>query len=172
MSTAQTTFKNDYSLLEWSAPSRPYKERSQEYFKTIAALVFLIAVILFFAKEYLLILAVFSVAFVAYALASVPPDETTHRITKLGIETGGVFHRWSEFRDFWFDSSHDQSMLVVHTHLPFPSRLFLLLNSVSEEKVKNLLSEHIPYREQPDHTFLDRAARWLSRKIPLEKPAS
>ncbi len=163
------TSKNDYIKLSWSAPARPFKERSQEYFKTIAAMVFLIAIILFFAKEFLLIGAIFSIAFVGYALASVPPGEVEHRITNLGVETAGHFHRWEELRDFWFEESHGHKMLTIHTFLPFPARLYLLLSGTSEEKIKSLLSEYIPYREKPEKTFLDKASVWLAAKIPLEK---
>ena len=162
----------NHSLLEWQAPDRPFRVRSQDYFKTIAAMVFLISVILFFAGELMLIIAVLSVTFVAYALASVPPGETTHRITTHGVEDAGNLHRWEELRDFWFEEPHGQKMLVIHTYLPYPPRIMMLLGATKEEAVKKILIENIPFREKPDKSFVDNVAQWLSEKIPLEKPTA
>ena len=39
------------TLLKWQAPIRPFKKRDREYYTTIAAIVFLLAVILLFLKE-------------------------------------------------------------------------------------------------------------------------
>jgi hypothetical protein len=39
-------------LYGWSAPSRPYKKRSREFYSTVAALVILLSVIFMFAKDF------------------------------------------------------------------------------------------------------------------------
>jgi len=36
--------------------------------------------------------------------------------------------------------------------------------------VKELIGDRIPFREQPQKNWVDNAATWLTKKVPLEKP--
>ena len=162
------TFEN-VNLLEWVAPSRPFKKRSQEFYRTVGALALLIIIILFFIREFLLIGVIISVLFVMYVLSTVPPEMIRNRITKLGIETHTHFHKWEELVNFWFDERDGHRMLVIRTILPFPTHLQLMLENVSESDIKKILLEKMPFQEKPERTPLDNAATWLSQKIPLER---
>ena len=163
--------KEDNILLEWVSDSRPFKKRSQEFYRTVAAIVFLIALILVFVREFMLIGVILATLFVFYVLSSVPPEKLRHRITNLGVETGEHFHRWEELVEFWFDEKQEQTMLVIRTALGFPTQLQLLLNQTTKDKIKQLLSDKLPFRERVEKTFLDKASEWLTRNIPLEKTA-
>src|SRR3989344_7077773 len=77
------------TLLKWEAAVRPFKKRDREYYTTIAAIVFLLAVILLFLKEWLLIAVMAALMFVAYVLATVPPESVEHELNTRGIVTGG-----------------------------------------------------------------------------------
>ncbi|MFH1289766.1 MAG: hypothetical protein ABIH88_03565, partial [Patescibacteria group bacterium] len=59
------------TLLSWKAPSRVFKRRDKDYFTTLGSIVFLVIIILFFLKEWFLILAIIAFAFVTYVLATV-----------------------------------------------------------------------------------------------------
>ena len=157
-------------LLTWTSPSRVFKRRSREFYTNIGAIVFLIVVILVFAKEFAFILAIVSIVFFLYAVYSVPPEDIRHRITNLGIESAGHFYRWEMLHEFWFEEQWGQKMLVLRPY--FGARTILLLGDVDREEVRNIVAKYIPYREIPDKTWVDNAANWLSRKIPLEKSNS
>lgn len=159
--TAQT-------LLSWSSPSRLFKKRDREYFTNIAAIVFLLTIILVFAREFMLIAAVLSIVFLIYVLSTVSPEEVHHKITSLGIESTGHFYRWEELADFWFEEQWGQTMMVLRPYLA--PRAIILLGNQEKEKVRDLVAKHIPFREEPQRTWVDSAASWLTRKIPLEKP--
>ena len=90
------------TLFTWKSPSRPFKKREKEFFTTIAAIVFLLAVILVFVKEFLLIGAIVALSFVAYVLATIPPEVVEHRISTLGIDSVGHFNKWEELINFRF----------------------------------------------------------------------
>lgn len=156
-------------LVEWEAASRPFKQRSREFYRTAASIAFLLIIILFFIREFLLIGVVVAVLFVMYVLSTVPPERLKNRITTLGIDTGGHFHKWEEMNTFWFDARYGQRMLVVHMLVNFPNHLQLMLENAPETEIKKILSERLPFKEKPDRTFLDNAADWLARKIPMEK---
>lgn len=161
--------KEEEVYLSWTSPSRLFKKRDKEYFTNIAAIVFLLSVILVFAREFVLIAAVISIVFLVYVLSTVSPEEVPHKITNLGIESAGHFYRWEELFEFWFETQWGQTMLILRPYLG--ARIIVLLGSEKEEKVRELIAKHIPFREHPEKTWVDNAASWLTQKIPLEKPA-
>ncbi len=155
--------------LSWSSPSRLFKKRDSEYFRNIGAIVFLLIVILIFAREFLLIAAVLSIVFFVYVLSTVPPEEVTHKITNLGIDSAGRFYRWEELADFWFEEQWGQVLLVIRPL--FGTRTIILLGNQDRDKVRELIAKHIPFLEKPEKTWVDNAASWLTKKVPLEKPS-
>ena len=161
--------KREEVYLSWHSPSRLFKKRDKEYFTNIGAIVFLLVVILVFAREFLLIAAVVSIVFLIYVLSTVPPEDVTHRITNLGIESAGHFYRWEELADFWFEQQWGQVLLVIRP--VFGSRIIILLGVHDRTKVREVVGGHIPYREEPEKSWVDNAASWLTKKIPLEKPS-
>lgn len=169
--TADTTRKEvrQEVLLAWSSPSRLFKRRDKEYFTNIGAIVFLLIVILIFAREFLLIAAVVSIVFLIYVLSTVPPEEVTHRITNLGIESAGHYYRWEELFEFWFEEQWGQALLVLRPIMG--TRIIILLATQDKTLVRKLIAEYIPFRENPDKSWVDNASSWLSKKIPLEKPS-
>jgi len=152
----------------WSSPSRLFKKRDKEFFINIFAIVFLLSVILVFVREFVLIATVLSIVFLIYVLSTVPPEEVNHRVTNLGIESAGHFYRWEECADFWFEEQWGQHMLVLRLFMA--PRVIILLGSQPKDKMREYVAHHIPFREQPDRTWVDNAARWITEKIPLEKP--
>lgn len=162
--------KREEVYVSWSSPSRLFKKRDKEYFTNIGAIVFLLTIILVFAREFLLIAAVLSIVFLIYVLSTVPPEEVKHRITNLGIESAGHFYRWEMLLDFWYEEQWGQTLLVLR---PFGSpRVIVLLGHEHKEKIREYIAKHIPFRDQPEKNWVDNAASWLSDKVPLEKPAA
>lgn len=156
------------TLLSWKSPARPFKKRDREYFTTIGAIVFLLAVILLFLKEWLLIAVIIALMFVAYVLASIPPEEVEHKITTRGIVTGNRTYAWDDLSKFWFSQRWKQTILNMETKLRFPGQLLLLLGDTNKDKVKEILGKYLSF-EQPETTWMDNAAEWLAKKVPLEK---
>lgn len=156
------------TLLEWKAPSRVFKKRDKEYFTTIASIAVLLAIILIFFKEWLLIMVIVALVFVSYVMATVPPEEVEHKITNQGVTTGGKSYKWEDLARFWLGEKHNQKILFVETQIKFPRRLILLLGVTNEAEVKKTLSEYLPY-EEPEKTWMDKAGDWLTKNIPLEK---
>jgi hypothetical protein len=156
------------TLLEWSAPSRVFKKRDKEYFTTIASIAVLIAIILLFFKEWLLIMVIVAMVFVTYVMATVPPEQVEHQITTLGIKTGGKNYDWEDLKRFWLSEKHNQKILYIDTKIRFPKRLILLLGETNEAEVKKMLSDYLSY-EEPEKTWMDNAGDWLTKNIPLEK---
>ena len=154
--------------LSWSSPSRLFKRRDREYFTNVGAIVFLLIIILVFAREFLLIAAVVSIVFLIYVLSTVPPENVEHRITNLGIESAGHFYRWEQLGEFWFEEQWGQVLLKLRPVMG--PHIIILLADQDKAHVRELVAKHIPFREQPEKNWVDNAASWLTKKIPLEKP--
>src|SRR3990167_6391300 len=133
------------TLLKWTAPVRPFKKRDREYYTTIAAIVFLLAVILLFLKEWLLIAVMVALMFVAYVLATVAPEAVEHELTTRGIVTGGKLYKWEDMVRFWFSQKWSDTILHLDTKLKFPGRLMLLLGNVDEVTVKEIIQKRVQY---------------------------
>jgi hypothetical protein len=164
-----TAPKEEVSL-SWSSPSRVFKRRDKEYFTNIGAIVFLLTVILVFAREFVLVGAVLSIVFLVYVLSTVPPEDVPHSISNLGIESAGHYYRYEELVEFWFEEQWGQTLFILRPLMG--SRIIILLGSMDKEKVKETVKQHIAFREQPEKSWVDNAASWLSKKVPLEKPQS
>lgn len=154
------------TILEWKAPSRPFKKRNRQFYTTVAIITGLISLILFFAGQFLPIAVVIAVAFLAYVLSSVPPEEVTNKITTWGIHTEEKLYYWEEMGRFWLDEKFGQRLLHVEI-ARFPGRLTVLLANQNEADLTQLLSE-VLLNEKPKDTFYDKAAKWLQDKIPLD----
>ncbi len=155
-------------LLDWIAPSRPYKKRDREFYTTIAIIVFLVSLILFFAGQFLFIAVIVSFAFVAYVLNTVPPEKVHNVITTFGVRTGDSLFYWEELGRFWFTTQYHTTMMHVETTRAFPGVLVLLLDGVDQEEMKKIMLKYAVF-EKPKDTWLDNAGKWVQEKFPLEK---
>lgn len=155
-------------LLEWEAPSRPFKKRDREYYTTIGIIVFLLSLILFFAGQFLFIAVLVSLAFVSYVLASVPPDHHHIAITNFGIHVGDQMYYWEELGRFWFSQKYKSDVLHIETSRAFPAQLILLLDNTTMEEVKKVMLKKTVF-ETPRATWLDNTAKWMTDKFPLDK---
>lgn len=154
-------------LLVWQAPARLFKKRDREYYTTVGAIIFLLAVILLFLKEWLLIGVIISLGFVCWVLSTVPPEDTENKITTRGIFAGGKRYDWNVLGRFWFFNKWGNEILNIETYLGFPRRLMLLLGKTSKDQIKTTLEKYL-ILEKPQQTFIDKASLWLQKKVPLE----
>jgi uncharacterized membrane protein YobD (UPF0266 family) len=159
--------KND-DLFSWVAPTRPFKKRDASFYITAGILAVLLIMIAFFIKQWLLIAAILAVVFVSYVLASVPPTEERHKITKKGLWVGDVFFKYSAVVEFWFEEHLDSVVLVLVVIEKQPTKLQVVIPKDQKEVVYDLLLDHCVYREEPVKNFFDNTADWLRNKFPLE----
>lgn len=157
----------DKILIEWSAPARPYKERTREFYSTILSLAFLLGVILLLLKEFLLIGVIMAFAFLSYVLATHKPETVAHQLTESGIITDNKLTKWDELTHFWLKKQWDQEVVFCKTIKPIPGVILLVLDPTHKESIVKTLADHLP-ELPPSDSFVDRASNWLGQKIPLE----
>lgn len=153
-------------LYEWQAQSRPFKKHNRNYYTTIAVIVLLISLILIFSGQFLPMAVVCAVAFLAYVINSVPPQDIMYQITTYGIRIGDRLYYWELMRRFWYGSKYDQELLYIDI-VEFPDRLTLVLGQAEKDIISAVLSE-VLLLEKPPLTVYERIAQWLQEKFPLD----
>ena len=92
-------------ILEWKAPSRPFKKHKKQYYTTIITIALLLGLILFFAGQTLTVAVVLAVAFLSYVMATIPPYTITNSITTYGVKNEEALYTWEELGRFWFEKN-------------------------------------------------------------------
>ena len=156
------------TLLSWASPGRPFRKRGKQYYLTSLLIMLLVEVILFLFSQYLLMLVVASLVFVAFALATVPPRDFHYRISTEGITIEDHFFLWQGLYDFYFRKIEGIEVLHIRTHSFIPGELTLTLGDIDKEHVKRVLLPYLPYREVIKPTFMEKSADFLSKNFPLE----
>lgn len=167
----QSTQHDVHTYLTWEAPGRPFRERSREYFINAFLIMMALEIILFLFSQYLLMTVVFSLVFLAFALASVPPRTFSYKISSEGILIENHFFIWEELYDFYFMKKHDQQVIHIRTKSYFPGELTLTLGDITPQQIKSILLHYLPFREYVEPTFLQKSGDWLEKNFPLEKNA-
>jgi hypothetical protein len=157
------------TYLSWHAPGRPYRKRSKEYFTNSFLITVAVEIILFLFSQYLLMLVVFSLAFLAFALAIVPPHLFYYKISSEGIQVEDNFFIWEELYDFYFMKRHGVDVMHVRTKAYLPGELTIVLGDIPTEQVKAVMLPFLPYREHVEPTFMEKAGDWLEKNFPLER---
>ncbi len=157
------------TILEWTAPGRPFRKRGRQYYLTSLLIAFLVEIILFLFSQYLLMLVILSFLFVAFTLVTVAPSNFKYRISSEGVTIQDHFFLWQELYDFYFKKREGVDVVHIRTHSFLPGEMTLTLGEIDREHIKSALLPYLPYREIIKPTFMDKSADWLTRNFPLEK---
>ena len=157
------------TLLSWHAPGRPFKKHTKEYFFNASLIMLAVEIILFLFSQYLLMLVVFALVFLSFALAAIPPRTFFYKISSEGILIEDHFFIWEELYDFYFMQQGGIEVLHIGSRSYYPGELLLTLGDIPKQQVKSILINFLPYREYVKPTFTDRAGIWLQQTFPLEK---
>lgn len=161
------------TLKEWYSAGRPYRARSKEYFVNALLIATALEIIIYLIfKSFQLMTVVFSLVFLSFALALVPPHPFYYKITSEGIRIEDHFYIWEELYDFYFMKRHGQEVLHVRTKAFFPGELTITLGDNTVDDLKRTLIPYLPYREYVKPSFVDKASEWLEKNFPLEKTVS
>ena len=156
------------TLFEWEAPERAFKKRNKDFWITAISILVLFSVVLFFVKEFFLIVALVSVLFLYYVLSTVPPQIAKYKITNRGIDFGDSKYSWDILLRFWFKKSLDTELLEFETNLRLPRQISLVINEADKEKIKEIVLKKLPLVESSPN-FVDKMAKWWTDKMPWEK---
>jgi len=155
-------------LFQWEAPERSFKKRDKDFWITAIAILVLFSVVLIFIKEFFLVVALVSVLFLYYVLATVPPSKIKNKITNRGVYFGEAKYSWNLLLRFWFKKSLNSELLEFETNLRVPRQISLVINEEDKEKIKEVILRKLPLIESSPN-FVDKMTKWFGDRLPLEK---
>ena len=154
---------NEYNevktLLSWTAPGRPFRKRSKQFYLTALLIALLIDIILFLFSQYMLMFVVASVVFLGFALTSVPPKNFHYKISSEGVTIEDNFHLWQELYDFYFRRLEGDDTLHIRTQAFLPGEIILTLGDVHRDQIKHAVLPFLPYREYVKPNFAEQFRR-------------
>lgn len=164
----ESTLKEpEKDLVTWTAPSRPFKKADREYYITIIATAAIVGLILFLVEGWMPVVLLVSIVFLFYVMTTVAPDNIEYKITTAGVKVAGKTTEWNRLIRFWFSRRFDHDLLVFET-LDIPGRIEFVVTQEEKEEIKKVVTKYIP-QEEASPSYLDKAAGWLSKRIPGNK---
>ena len=161
---------NPQILYSWRAPLRPYKKRSLLVIRFYLAITFLISAIVFFFGDKVLLIPIWAVLFMFYALTITPPPDIENKITLFGIGSGDISVRWESLSFFYFKKRFGFYVLTIVGQPPYYFHLCLVVpNEKIKTKLTEILSQYLMYQDNPHKTFVDRLTDFFSSLIPDEE---
>lgn len=157
------------TILSWHAPGRPFKKRKREFYLTAVLIALLVSVISFLFSQYLLIVVVWSLVLVGFALAAIPPRNFHYKISTEGVTIEDHFYLWQELYDFYFRRISGVDTLHIRTESYFPGEVIITLGDLHRDQVKRALLPFLPYREFVRPTSTEKIGDWLYKNFPLER---
>lgn len=179
LSSTKTDSTDDYlehtpptvrTLLTWKAPMRPFRKKDVSFYRTVIILVALISLIALLLGQLLLIGVLLAVTFVVYVLNFIPPEDLDYKLSTQGVTIGDHFYLWQELDSFWFAEKEGHPVLSILTNFHYPSMLMLMLGNISQEEVKQICAEFLPFHEIPPKSFIDKWGETLQKHFQLESP--
>ena len=158
----QESYHKVVNLFEWESASHVFIPRGKKWLTFIILFTAIIALIILFLREFFILGPLLAIAFFAYVLSSIPPENIEHRITTQGLITGKKEYLWEELYDFWFTKKHGHQILNVDLQSGYPGRVMLIIKEKDKEKVRDILLEILPYREIPRTNWMDSVSDYLS----------
>lgn len=154
------------TLLSWSAPSRPFKQRSRDFYVKIVSMSILFGVVLFIIDGIMPVLLIVALLFLFYVLSTVKPENIEYKITNLGVYVADKRTNWDMLGRYWFVNRMGADMLAIEA-ANIAGRMEIMVPDEHREKVEDVLSKYLIHEQVPP-TFFDKAAHWASDRLPLE----
>lgn len=156
--------EEEKDLYVWTAPSRPFKKRTRDFYVTAVAIASLIGLIMFFIDGFMPVLLIISIVFLYYVMSTIPPENIEYKVTTRGIKVANNLTEWPMMGRFWFTSRFGSELLVVET-ANFPGRLEMVVNKSDQETLIKVLGKYLTHEEIPA-SILDKASNWVSKRMP------
>lgn len=150
-------------LMTWTAPARPFKRGSREFYVKAVSIGILLSIILFLIEGPLPVLLVISIGFLVYVYMNVEPGNVNYAITNKGIKIHNKVTPWEQMGYFWFSHRLGSELLVVEANV-FGGRLEVVIPADQEVKIKETLADYLEYHQMPP-TNTDKIVNWFSTKV-------
>lgn len=157
----ENLFKNIFS---WQSPDRHWEVKGRAWYVSYALFFIILIAINVILQNFFFVVLIISFAFLWFLQATVPPLNTEHSITSLGIRTYGKVFKWKSLNHFWFSNKSGVIYLNLEildeyfTRSDRVQRLSIIVDETIVEKLFDLLIRRTDYGDKTEiaYNFLDR----------------
>ena len=158
---------NPQVLIEWEAPTRPFKKPGKKIIRFYLALALLLSLFVVFFSETILLIPIWATLFLFYTLTITPAHSIKHRVTKFGLESADVTVRWDAMAYFYFTNKFSYTILTVVSLPPYNHHMFFVVpDDEIKQSIIDILSEHVIYKEDYQKTFAEKMVDALGKLVP------
>ncbi len=166
MANEETKDLIEKPLLEFEAYERPHKVWTREFYSSVIVIAFLVSVILYFIEGLMPVVVIWTLVFMLWAMAKTEPRLIKTTLTSFGLKSGDKTYRYEEMDSFWFETKWGSRLLRINLAV-VPWHIVTVIDPKKEDEIRKIIGERVLYQE-PATTWLDRAMKWISEKMPLE----
>ena len=160
--------EQEKTFVTWQAKSRPQGPKSDQSRSVLMVLGILVATVLGFAGEWMLLSVLGAGAFFYYAWSRTPPEVVEFSITNRGIRAFGRLYQWWEFGRWWWEEKYGIKLATLELLTGMMGRMYLPVEGVGKEEVERVMNKYLLF-EKPQDTTTYKMTRWMTEKFPLEK---
>jgi len=152
----------------WSAPARPHHKLGKQTMTVPLVIAGLVGLILLVAGEWMLLVVVVALIFAYYTWSMVPAEMVEYQLTNRGARVSGQLYEWPLFTRWWTEEKWGHQLLILETPATLTGQTVMVFNSPDLAKIDKIMSSLL-LKEKPADTSLDKAAKWLTDKFPLDQ---
>jgi hypothetical protein len=169
--SAKETYGERVVEFRWQAPSRKVLNMSPKAVRTLLVMCVAISIVFALMQEFVLILVIGSIGFLAYMLTKSVPEIVVHEINTHGIRFAEeTFYYWHQLSSFFFKHLDDSAIILcVDTVEKIPGRLFMNIDSAEQDKLKQLLEKRLLYVEEEPRDYIDKVFTKLVSRLSLDR---
>lgn len=153
-------------LFEWISFERPQKKWSREFYSSVIVMAFLASIILYFIEGVMPVLVIWALVFMLWAMSRTEPRQEKYALSSWGFKTIDRTYRYEAMNQFWFETKWGGRLLRINL-AGAPWHLVIVINPEDEDKIRKIMLESVTL-QAPPITWIDRLAKWLGDKVPLE----
>jgi len=157
------------TLLVWEGDSRPFKKKNKKFYLDMLALLIVMGILLIVLGQGMILVVLFSLLFLQYALSTIPPEKITYSITNKGIYISETFYPWEQLSSFYNKKRLDSKIICINilNSKTILGVRYLLADTVeNHSKALELLGKHIT---KIDGISNDIVSRFFKRIGLLDK---
>jgi len=155
-------------FLTWVAKSRPFKKKNPQTMQVVVVLGVLIAMVLVFAGEWMLLAVLVALAFYYYVVSFIAPEDVEYQLTNFGVRAFGKLFVWGEFSRWWWSEKWGTKLISLELMTGVMGRMFIPVDKVKPGEVEQIMNKFLLF-DEPKETSMEKMSKWMVKKFPLEK---
>jgi hypothetical protein len=167
MPTETPKVEQEKVILSWIGKSKPGGDGDVKIKPVLMVLGILVAIILIFAREWMMMWVLVAGVFYYYATRKSEAMDVEFIIFNKGMSAFGKKFEWKDFTRWWWEESFMKKVLVIEVVGGLLGRLYIPVDGAKSGEIEKLMNKYVLY-DKPKETWTDQLWKWVKEKFPLD----